>query len=427
MRFYNINNTKEVVGLREAVLKSISVENGLYMPEYIPQLPSGFMEHLPGMGLREIALVVSSLMLGNDIGEHELKRIIERSLNFPIPVKGIHNNMGVLELFHGPTLAFKDVGARFMAGLFESLLKDENKEITILVATSGDTGGAVADAFYGKQGVKVVILYPSGKVSELQERQLTTLGGNITALEIEGNFDDCQRMVKQAFSDQELNRKIELTSANSINFARLLPQSFYYFFACSQVMDQGKKLVFSVPSGNFGNLTAGMIARKMGLPVEHFIAATNANNAVPVYLNTGIYELKSTIHTYSNAMDVGNPSNFPRMKELEGEYLNKMVSGEWFSDQETEAAMRKLDAAYNYIADPHGAVAYLGLEKRGLRSDEYGIFLETAHPSKFSDIVEHVTGKVIEFPDRLNVLREKEMRKIKMKNTYSDLRSFLLT
>ncbi len=316
MNYYDIKNPTHKVTLKEAVLKSISAESGLYMPDHIPALSDSFFANLSNLNLQEIAFEVSNAMLGEDIPQDALKQIVNKAISFPIPLKQLDENLFVQELFHGPTLAFKDVGARFMAGLFQYFLRNEDREVVILVATSGDTGSAVANAFYNINGVKVVILYPSGKVSGLQEKQLTTMGGNITALEVEGNFDDCQQMVKLAFADKELNTVLNLTSANSINFARLFPQSFFYFNAIAQLGKVDKPVVISVPSGNFGNLTSGLIAKKMGLPVHQFIASTNRNHSVPDFLKGGEFIPQQTHHTITNAMDVGNPSNFPRMLEI---------------------------------------------------------------------------------------------------------------
>jgi len=424
MIYYDIKNPSQKVSLKEAVLKSISAESGLYMPDHIPTLPDSFFANLSNLNLQEIALEVSDSMLGEDIPKAELREIVRKAISFPIPLNQLDENLYVLELFHGPTLAFKDVGARFMAGLFQYFLRNENREVVILVATSGDTGSAVANAFYNIQGVKVVILYPSGKVSGLQEKQLTTMGGNITALEVEGNFDDCQRMVKQAFADTELNSQLNLTSANSINFARLFPQSFFYFNAIAQLGIPDKPVVVSVPSGNFGNLTSGLIAKKMGLPVHQFIAATNRNHSVPDYLNNGEYLPKHTHHTITNAMDVGNPSNFPRMLEIYQKQHPAMtadIKGSWYTDDQTRSAMVDLQNKYNYQSDPHGAVAYAGLKESGLLKDHIGIFLETAHPAKFPEEVEKSTHVSVQIPEALKEIMRLEKKSIKMGNDYNSL------
>jgi len=424
MNYYDIKNPSRKVSLKEAVLKSISGDSGLYMPENIPVLPASFFADLPGMQLQDIGFEVSRAMLGSDIPADAIKQIVDEALSFPIPLKQLDENLYVLELFHGPTLAFKDVGARFMAGLFRYFLQQDHRNAVILVATSGDTGSAVANAFYQQEGIRVVILYPSGKVSGLQEKQLTTMGGNITALEVNGNFDDCQRLVKQAFADRELNRQINLTSANSINFARLFPQSFFYFNAAAQLHSSKKDVIFSVPSGNFGNLTSGLIAKKMGLPVHRFIAATNRNQVVPDYLSTGIYTPKKTHHTITNAMDVGDPSNFPRMLELYSRQHTAIASdidGYWFTDDETRAAMVTLQQEYAYQADPHGAVAYAGLQKSGLAAGKTGIFLETAHPAKFPDEVEKSTKTRIQIPGALKDIMMLEKKAQKIDNDYTGL------
>ena len=424
MKYYDIKNPARKVTLKEAVLKSISGDSGLYMPETIPALPASFFANLPGMQLQEIGLEVSKAMLGSDIPADALKKIVCDALSFPIPLKKLDEHLLVLELFHGPTLAFKDVGARFMAGLFRYFLQQDHRKAVILVATSGDTGSAVANAFFEQNDIQVVILYPSGKVSGLQEKQLTTMGGNITSLEVDGNFDDCQRLVKQAFADRELNRDINLTSANSINFARLFPQSFFYFNAVAQLEPSDKNLVFSVPSGNFGNLTSGLITKKMGLPAHRFIAATNSNRVVPDYLTEGSYIPKQTHHTITNAMDVGDPSNFPRMLEIYGKQHSAMASdidGYWFTDDETRAAMTILQDKYNYQADPHGAVAFAGLLKSGMLAGNTGIFLETAHPAKFPEEVEKSTNTGVQIPDSLKEVMEREKRSVRMENKYENL------
>ncbi len=424
MKYYDIKNPDQKVSLKEAVLKSISSESGLYMPERILVLPDSFFINLSNLSLQEIAFEVSNAMLGEDISREALKQIVQEALSFPIPLKQLDENLFVLELFHGPTLAFKDVGARFMAGLFQYFLRNENREVVLLVATSGDTGSAVANAFYNIKGVKVVILYPSGKVSGLQEKQLTTMGGNITALEVDGNFDDCQRMVKQAFADMEINRQLNLTSANSINFARLFPQSFFYFSALAQLGKVKKPVVISVPSGNFGNLTSGLIAKKMGLPIQQFIAATNSNHAVPDYLKSGEYQPQTTHHTITNAMDVGNPSNFPRMSELyqaEHTAMATDIKGYWFTDDQTRAAMAELQQKYAYQSDPHGAVAYAGIKKSDLMKDNTCIFLETAHPAKFPEEVEKSTLTKVQIPGSLKEIMKLEKKSIKMPNNYNSL------
>jgi threonine synthase len=428
MNYFNISSPTEKVSLREAVLNSINSTSGLYMPESLPAMPSAFFESLNKRTLQEIALEVSAKMFVGDIPVKILEKIVREAFTFDIPLKQLDNDLFVLELFHGPTLAFKDVGARFLAGLFEYLVSNEKREITVLVATSGDTGSAIANAFHKRKGIRVVVLYPSGKVSEIQERQLTTMGENITTLEIEGNFDDCQKLVKRAFADVNLSSTFTLTSGNSINFGRLFPQSFYYFYAWSRLPSKSKPVVFSVPSGNFGSLTAGLIARKMGLPAERFIASTNSNHAVVDYLETGSFIPCDTKYTITNAMDVGNPSNFPRILSLYGKShadVCAAVKGFWFTDNHTRQAMSDLQSKFSYQADPHGAVGYLGLKKYMESSDCSGIFLETAHPVKFLSEVESTTNVKVIMPDRMKQLMEMEKKSVRLSSDYSVFREFL--
>lgn len=411
MRLYSTKNKSNFVSLEKAVLKGLPEDNGLYMPEKVPALPSSFLQNLKNHSFQSIGYEVCKALFQEAIPEKDLKEIIKKSITFPAPVVQLDEQKHVLELFHGPSLAFKDFGARFMAQLMSYFNQGNERELVILVATSGDTGGAVAAGFHKTPGVKVVILYPSGKVSPLQEKQLTTLGHNISALEIDGTFDDCQTLVKQAFLDDELNHKIRLSSANSINIARLVPQSFYYFEAFKQLKTESP-IVFCTPSGNFGNLTAGLFAKQMGLPVHHFIAATNANDVVPQYINTGKYSPRPSIRTLSNAMDVGNPSNFARMLDLFGSTWNifkSSVSGYAYSDQATKDGMKEVKNKYNYIIDPHGAVGYLALkEYQEINNTTTGIILETAHPSKFLEDAESILGQKIDVPERLAVLANKE-------------------
>jgi threonine synthase len=428
MNYYNINNRSEKASLREAVLKSVSRVTDLYMPETIPVMPPEFFSRLNKMSLQEIAFEVSKVMLGQDIPDRVLESILKEALNFEIPLIQLDENLYVLELFHGPTLAFKDVGARFMASLFEYLLNTEKHEITVLVATSGDTGSAVANAFFNKEGTKVVILYPAGKVSAVQEKQLSTMGGNITAYKVDGTFDDCQRLVKLAFADPELNKRLNLTSANSINFARLFPQSFYYFYALAQLKDMKKTVVISVPSGNFGSLTAGLIAKKMGLMVHNFIASTNSNHAFVDYLESGQFIPHSSRLTITNAMDVGNPSNFPRILDLynnQFQIIKGIIKGYWFTDSETRRAMKELQHNYKYQADPHGAVAYLGLKEYKRNSVCTGIFLGTAHAAKFSEEVEKSTGQKVEIPESLKILDALEIRSVRLPNDFAVFKDVL--
>lgn len=429
MKLYSTNNTNTLVSLKEAVMKGLPADNGLYMPESLPLLPHDFINNLSKYSFPEIALKVARHLIQDSIPLVDLESIISKAINFPAPVVSLNDQIHILELFHGPSLAFKDFGARFMAQTMSHFNKNEDKELVILVATSGDTGGAVAAGFYDTPGIKVVILYPSGKVSALQEKQLTTLGKNISALEINGTFDDCQTLVKKAFLDTDLNKSIRLSSANSINIARLIPQSFYYFEAYKQV-DKSQKVVFSVPSGNFGNITAGLLAKKIGLPVHHFIAATNKNDVVPHYLKTGNYLPKPSIATISNAMDVGSPSNFARMSDLYGSTWNIIkedISGFSYSDEQTKSAMKEVYDKYNYVIDPHGAVGYLAIQDYFKNNPEtLGIILETAHPSKFIDIVEPVLNKSIDIPFRLADLANKEKVATSLEKDFLPFKDWLL-
>jgi threonine synthase len=415
MKLYSTKSPNKFVSLKEAVFKGLPDDNGLFMPRRIPVLPQSFIKHIKKHSFQSIAFEVARRMMRGAIPENDIKTIVETAIDFPAPVVKLDDSTHILELFHGPSLAFKDFGARFMAQTMSHFNKGDNQELVILVATSGDTGGAVAAGFYKTLGIKVVILYPSGKVSLLQEKQLTTLGENITALEVQGTFDDCQALVKKAFLDKELTNKIRLSSANSINIARLIPQSFYYFEAYKQVDTQGKPLVFAVPSGNFGNLTAGLFARKMGLPIHQFIAATNANDVVPKYLASGNYQPTPSVPTLSNAMDVGNPSNFARMLDLYGSTWNNMaavVKGYAYNDEATKQAMQEIQTKYNYTLDPHGAVGYLALKEYQKTTDAVGIILETAHPAKFLDDVESILNKKIHIPERLESLKDKKKEAI---------------
>lgn len=428
MKLYSTNNKNLIVDLKEAVMQSLAPDKGLYMPVNIPALKPDLITGLSRLSFQEIAFEVSKSIIGNYIPGNELKNIVDGAINFPAPVVKLSDNIGSLELWHGPSLAFKDFGARFMAALMSYFIRNEAKNITILVATSGDTGGAVAAGFYDTPGIEVIILYPSGKVSDLQEKQLTTLGKNITSLEINGSFDDCQALVKEAFLDQDLNNKYHLSSANSINIARLIPQSFYYFEAYKQVSGFKKDIVFSVPSGNFGNLTAGLMAKKMGLPVKRFIAATNINKIVPDYLETGMYLPKPSLPTISNAMDVGSPSNFVRIVDLyNGDFkvLSQDVSGFWLDDEGTKAAMREAFKRFGYICDPHGAIGYKSLDK--LRENEFGVFLETAHPAKFLDTVNDTLGINIEIPEALASLAGKTKVTTMLQKDFKGFKSFLLS
>lgn len=430
MQLYSTNDKSNIVSLREAVFKGLPADKGLYMPMEIPELPEAFLANLSDYTFQEIAFEVAKNLLRGAIPDSELEQIIQQSITFPAPVVHLDEHRHILELFHGPSLAFKDFGARFMAQLMSYFNRDEDQELTILVATSGDTGGAVAAGFYKTPGIRVIILYPSGKVSFLQEKQLTTLGKNIIALEIDGTFDDCQALVKQAFLDPDLNQKYRLSSANSINIARLIPQSFYYFEAFKQIQNKALPIAFCVPSGNFGNLTAGLFAKKMGLPVHHFIAATNVNDVVPAYLQTSIFTPRPSVRTLSNAMDVGNPSNFSRMLDLYCSTWNIMredISGYAFTDEETKTAIREVKQKYGYIIDPHGAVGYLALNAYLQENPNVqGVILETAHPAKFKDDVEAILGEVINVPERLSELTDREKIAVAMSNHFDEFKVWLL-
>lgn len=431
MELYSTKHISPNVGLEEALFRGLPPDNGLYVPIAIPTLPKAFFENIELLSFPEIAFEVTKALLGDALEEGEIKKITSEAINFDAPMVKVEENLYSLELFHGPSLAFKDFGARFMARLMSFYLKKSSKEINILVATSGDTGGAVALGFLNVPGVKVTILYPSGKVSTLQEKQLTTLGSNITALEVKGTFDDCQRMVKEAFLDKELNEKLNLSSANSINIARLIPQSFYYFYAYSRLKSYNQPLVFSVPSGNFGNLSAGLIAKKMGLPVHRFVASTNVNDIIPKYLLSGKYEPRASIRTLSNAMDVGNPSNYARIVALFDNDLSeirKNIQGYSFTDEETRGAMRKILDQAKYIMCPHTAVAYLGLKnyQQEDNTEFTGVFLSTAHPAKFLDVLDEDIAKQVELPESLKVLVDRPKQSIPMVSSLSSLKAFLL-
>ncbi len=429
MNFYSLHKNAPKVSFKEAVINGIAPDGGLYFPEQIPQLPASFFDDIQDLSNLEIAYRALMPYVKEDIPEAILREILEEVLDFEFPLVPINENVSTLELFHGPTMAFKDVGARFMARSLGYFFKNSEEKVTVLVATSGDTGGAVANGFLGVAGVEVVILYPSGKVSDIQERQLTTLGQNITALEVNGTFDDCQRMVKRAFVDPSLQGKVQLTSANSINVARWLPQMLYYLFAYKHLKVKGKELVFSVPSGNFGNICAGMIAQRMGMPVRHFIASTNVNDTVPKYMQTAMYDPKPSTATISNAMDVGDPSNFIRIQHLYNDdfsQLKEHLSSYSFSDKETKEAIKILYAKAGYIADPHGAVGYLGLRKYQEKHPEtYGIFLETAHPVKFMDVVSSTLNTTLSLPPQIEKIMHRKKVSIAI-STYEELTKFLL-
>jgi threonine synthase len=427
MNYYSLNHISPKVSFQEAVVLGLAPDRGLYFPESIAPLPVSFFENIENLSHEEIAFEAIRQFVGDEIPETELKRILAETLCFDFPCVSVENDIYSLELFHGPTMAFKDVGARFMSRCLGYFNRNDDKKVTVLVATSGDTGGAVASGFLGVKGVEVIILYPSGKVSEIQERQLTTLGQNIKALQVDGVFDDCQDMVKKAFLDDSLKHK-NLTSANSINIARWLPQMFYIFFAYQQLKKTNKPLLLSCPSGNFGNICAGIMAKRLGLPIAHFVASTNANDTVPRFLEKGNYEPKPSIATISNAMDVGNPSNFIRIQELYHNDLSqfeKDFSSYSFTDTETEAAMKDIYERTKYIAEPHGAVGYLGLKKEMQKQpNSIGVFLETAHPIKFLDIVEPLLNLKLPVPKQIESVLNREKVSTKIK-TYEDFKKFL--
>ncbi len=433
MNLYSTNLQSPNVGLEEAVFRGLPPDNGLYMPTEFRALPADFWANIENLSLPAIAFEIAHAIIGEDIPKKDLQELINKAIDFPAPLIEVQKNIYCLELFHGPSMAFKDFGARFMAAIMSYFLQKSNKKIHILVATSGDTGGAVAQGFYKTPNIDVTILYPSGKVSDIQEKQLTTLGENVRALEINGTFDDCQKLVKQAFLDPELTEKFDLASANSINIARLIPQAFYYANAYAQLKKLGSNLpmIVSVPSGNFGNLSAGIIAWKLGMPVHTFIAATNINNVVPEYINSGVFEpISPSKSTISNAMDVGNPSNFPRMKALldnDLEKLKALVAGYFYTDEQTKNAMAEVYKNTGYVMCPHTAIAYLGL-KDYLSTHEIeanGIFLSTAHYAKFLDVVEEILGEQA-IPDRLADLLTLKKESILMPNDFDTFKSWLM-
>jgi threonine synthase len=433
MKYYSLNKQSPIVNFAEATIKGQAPDKGLYFPESIPQLPKGFIENLKQYSKEEIGVTVMQSYVGDSLQNAELQSIVAETINFNFPLVKINEGIHSLELFHGPTLAFKDVGARFMSRCLGYFNRNNNQKVTVLVATSGDTGGAVANGFLGVEGVEVIILYPSGKVSPVQELQLTTLGQNITALEVQGNFDDCQAIVKQAFMDADINAKLSLTSANSINVARWLPQQLYYFYAHQQWL-QTEAPIVCVPSGNFGNICAGMMAFASGLSVKHFIAACNANDVVTNYLQTEQYEPKQAIATVSNAMDVGNPSNFIRIQQIfnnEFSTLKNKLSSSSVSDDTTKKTITNVYKDYNYTLDPHGAVAYNALEnyQSQISNSQFqntGYILETAHPVKFPDVVEEAIGKKIEVPDEIKYLFNQTKKSILLPSNYNDFKEWLM-
>ncbi len=434
MRFYSTNKKTKDITLKDAVIQGLASDGGLYLPNEIPSLPDSFWDSLCVRSLQDLSVDVCKPYLQADLKEEEIIQITNEAINFEAPLVKLFDGLYILELFHGPTLAFKDFAARFMSRLMIHLLDGE--QVTILAATSGDTGSAVAHGFYNVPGINVVLLYPKGQVSDIQEKQFTTLGNNITALEVEGTFDDCQHLVKQAFSDTNLREKFNISSANSINIARLIPQTFYYFYAFSQLLKEFNntlpKTIFSVPSGNYGNLSAGLIAKKMGLNISHFVASANANNIVPKYLETGNFKPQPSISTISNAMDVGNPSNFARILDLYDnslEDIQKDITGAYFTDKQTKECMKKVYDQTGYVLDPHTAVGYLGLEQYRSTFSEptAGVVLSTAHPAKFIDVVEDAIGKKIDIPERLAVVIDKKKQTIPMTTDYDDFKKFLTT
>ena len=430
MNYYSLNKQAPNTSFKNAVIKGLAPDKGLYFPEHIEPLPKAFFNSIDSLSYSEIAFEAIKQFVSPDIPNHILKTIVDETLSFDFPIVKLNNHISTLELFHGPTMAFKDVGARFMARCLGYFNKNNNNKVTVLVATSGDTGGAVANGFLGVEGVNVVILYPSGKVSDIQEKQLTTLGQNITALEVNGTFDDCQAMVKTAFLDKSLTDNMQLTSANSINVARWLPQLFYFMFAYKQLHDKHKDIVFSVPSGNFGNICAGMMAQQLGLPIRHFIASNNANNVVTRYLTTQLYTPKPSVQTISNAMDVGAPSNFIRIQEIyknRFDVLKNNLFSYSFSDDDTKEAMLEIYKKFNYVADPHGAVGYLGCQAYlKENTNAHCVFLETAHPTKFLDVVETVIKEKQALPEQIQQVIGKEKQAVSIA-TYDDLKRFLHT
>ena len=431
MKFYSTNGQAPVATLEKAVVKGLAEDKGLYMPERIKSLPQEFFDNIENLSFQEIAYTVADAFFGEDVSAEDLKRIVYDTLAFDTPCVKVTDTIYSLELFHGPTLAFKDVGARFMARLLQYFLRKEGAgQVNVLVATSGDTGSAVANGFLGVDGIRVYVLYPKGKVSPIQECQFTTLGQNITAVEVDGVFDDCQALVKNAFMDADLNAHMQLTSANSINVARFLPQAFYYFYAYAQMKKKGlaDQLVVCVPSGNFGNICSALFGKKMGLPIKRFIAANNANDIFFKYLQTGKYEPKPSVQTIANAMDVGDPSNFARVYDLYGkshEAICADISGATYTDEQIAETIKEVKAETGYVCDPHGACGYRAL-KEGLQAGEVGVFLETAHPAKFKDTVDRILGADIEIPAKLQAFMKGTKQSVPMTKDFVDFKQFLL-
>ena len=431
MKYYSTNRQAPMATLHEAVVKGLASDKGLYMPETIKPLPKEFFDEIENLSFQEIAYRVADAFFGEDVPADVLKRIVYDTLSFDVPAVRVTDTIYSLELFHGPTLAFKDVGARFMARLLGYFIRQEGQEqVNVLVATSGDTGSAVANGFLGVEGIHVYVLYPKGKVSEIQEKQFTTLGQNITAIEVDGVFDDCQALVKNAFMDKELNAHMKLTSANSINVARFLPQAFYYFYAYAQLkkLDKADELVICVPSGNFGNITAGLFGKHMGLPVKRFIAANNRNDIFYNYLQTGVYSPKPSVATIANAMDVGDPSNFARVIELYGNShaaIKAEISGTTYTDEQIRETVKQTYTETGYLLDPHGACGYRALAE-GLQPGEVGVFLETAHPAKFLEIVEGIIGDKVEIPAKLQEFMKGTKQSVPMTKEFADFKQYLL-
>ena len=432
MKYYSTNGKAPMATLHEAVVKGLAGDRGLYMPESIMTLPQSFFDNIDKMSFQEIAFTVAQAFFGEDVKEEDLRKIVYDTLSFDCPIARVTDNIYSLELFHGPTLAFKDVGARFMARLLQYFIRQEgNEEVNVLVATSGDTGSAVANGFLGVDGIHVYVLYPKGKVSKIQESQFTTLGKNITAVEVDGVFDDCQALVKNAFMDEELNKHMKLTSANSINVARFLPQAFYYFNAYARMKALGKadEMVVCVPSGNFGNITAALFGHRMGLPIKRFIAANNANDIFYNYLKTGKYEPKASRQTIANAMDVGDPSNFARIYDLyKGSHVavTSLISGATYSDEMIRETMKQCYSEHGYILDPHGACGYRALSEQ-LKPGEVGVFCETAHPAKFKDTVDAIIGADVEIPERLAAFMKGTKQSVEMSKEFADFKEYLIS
>ena len=428
MKYYSTRKISEEVSFKDAVVRGLAPDGGLYFPERIDKLPEGIIG--TGKSIEELGFEVAKRFVDGEIPDADLQRIVSETVNFPLPIVEVEKDVYSLELWHGPTCAFKDVGGRFLARCMSHFVQESGDKVTILVATSGDTGSAVAAGFLGIDGIDVVILYPKGKVSKIQEQQLTTMGQNISTLEVNGTFDDCQLMVKQAFNDDELRSKMKLSSANSINVARFLPQSFYYFGSYEQLEDKTKPVVYSCPSGNFGNLTAGMFAKRMGLPIDRFIGATNINDVVPEYLKTGTYNARPSVSTISNAMDIGDPSNFVRILELHGgnwEKVKESMVGYSFDDEQTKEGMKDIISRTSYLMEPHGVIGYIAVQEYQKNHDVQGIVLETAHPAKFGEVVEPVIGQKIEIPERLQEYMRREKVATLIKPEFKELKEFLLS